>query len=156
NRPLASGALGIPTAALLGLGCAALGMTAALATLPWSFCALLGVYMALTTAYSVRLKREPILDVFVLAGLYTLRILAGGAAISETITGWLMAFSLFFFISLALVKRYSELLRVLAEQGGELERRGYHVEDLGLIQTLGPASGCMAVLTFCLYVNAQD
>lgn len=160
NRPLASGALPIPTGVLLGFGCAACGMGTALAALPWSFCGLLAVYLVLTTAYSIRLKREPILDVFVLAGLYTLRILAGGAAIAEPITGWLLAFSLFFFVSLALVKRYSELLRVMTtrpkQEGGELDRRGYHVDDLGLIQTIGPASGYLAVLTFCLYVNAPD
>ena len=96
-----------------GLG---LGVTLAFLLGP-GFAGMLGVYLVLTTAYSLYLKRQPILDVFVLAGLYTQRILAGGVAIDITITGWLLAFSIFFFFSLAMVKRYAELLRMDRESG---------------------------------------
>ncbi len=156
RRPLASGTVSIPmgmallTALLLG----GLGLT--LFVHPPIFTGILLLYLIVTTAYSFYLKRQPMVDVFVLAGLYAVRILAGGIAADVPVTGWLIAFSLFFFISLALVKRYAELARLALENGARLEHRGYHIEDLGLIQSIGPASGYMAVLTLCLYINAPD
>jgi len=156
RRPLASGALSIPTGlVLLGL---LLGgsFTLSLAALPLLFTGSMVLYLILTTWYSLHLKREPIVDVFVLAGLYTLRIVAGGLAATVPVSGWLLAFAIFFFISLALAKRYAELARAAEENSEGLQRRGYLVEDLGLIRSLGPASGYMAILTMCLYINAPE
>jgi 4-hydroxybenzoate polyprenyltransferase/phosphoserine phosphatase len=147
-RPLASGRIPIPvglTTSLLLLGASiALG-----ALLRSQFLGLLLLYLASSTCYTFLLKRKLLVDVLCLAGLYTLRILAGGAAIGVEITVWLMAFSIFLFLSLAFVKRYSEL----AETGGDRSNRGYRSEDLDLIRVVGPACGCVAALVLCLYLN---
>lgn len=156
RRPLASGAVSISRGLMLLAGLLAVSAAITLSWHSWGFIGWLGVYLMLTTAYSFHLKREPLLDVFVLAGLYTLRIVAGGAAAEVAVTGWLLAFSVFFFLSLALVKRYAELARAEGERKTGLDHRGYRVEDLALIQSVGPASGYMAVLTLCLYINHQD
>lgn len=119
------------------------------------FSVILAGYYIFTLVYSLRLKRVLMLDTIVLAGLYTLRIIAGAAAVSIMPSFWLLAFSMFLFLSLALVKRYSELWS-LREQG-ELSAsgRGYHVDDLGLLQNLGGAAGYLAVLVLALYVNSE-
>jgi len=156
RRPLASGALSIQIGLCLFVFLLAIGFGMSFLWLPLKFTGLLGIYLVLTTAYSVHLKREPIVDIFVLAALYTLRIVGGGLATVVPVSGWLMMFSIFFFLSLALAKRYAELSRAAAEHTDRLPRRGYLVEDLGLIMSIGPASGFMAVLTLCLYINAQD
>jgi len=108
RRPFASGQVPIPTgvAAGLGLFAGAFGLSL---LLPIEFTAILGLYLVLTTAYSFALKRMLLIDVLTLAGLYALRILAGAAAADTVGSFWLLAFSLFFFFSLALVKRYVEL-----------------------------------------------
>lgn len=156
RRPLASGAVSIPLGFTLFLGLMFTGLGMSLLIHPPAFISILLFYLIVTTAYSFYLKRQPLVDVFVLAGLYTVRILAGGIAAEVPVTGWLIAFALFFFISLALVKRYTELARAALENCEKLDHRGYHIEDLGLIQSIGPASGYMAVLTMCLYINARD
>lgn len=98
---------------------------------------MLATYYLFTLAYSLRLKRTLMLDVVVLAGLYTLRIIAGAAAANIEPSFWLLAFSMFLFLSLALVKRYAELW-TLREQGDlNASGRGYHVDDLALLQNLG-------------------
>src|SRR5258708_38907565 len=78
--------------------------------LPWQYAVWLAIYVVMTTLYSVWLKRKLIVDVIVLAGLYTLRIIAGAAAVDVPLTMWMLAFSMFFFLSLAFAKRYSELI----------------------------------------------
>lgn len=123
--------------------------------LPWRFTALLGLYFVLTTTYSLWLKSRLLVDVMVLAGLYTLRIIAGAQAVDVPLTMWLLAFSMFVFLSLAFVKRYSELIE--AEHSGEEEARGrnYRVSDLRIIEAVGPASGYLAVVVFCNYLNSD-
>ncbi|HOB61991.1 MAG TPA: UbiA family prenyltransferase [Candidatus Competibacteraceae bacterium] len=155
SRPFAAGQLpiahGIAAVPLL------LGMAFGLSLWVDSpyFSVILAGYYVFTLAYSLRLKRVLMLDTIVLAGLYTLRIMAGAAAVSILPSFWLLAFSMFLFLSLALVKRYSELWS-LREQG-ELRAsgRGYHVDDLNLLQNLGGAAGYLAVLVLALYVNSE-
>ncbi len=156
RRPLASGAVSIPHAIILFFGLIITGIGFTLIFHPLEFTAMILVYLLVTSAYSFYLKRQPIVDVFVLAGLYTLRILSGGVAAGIAVTPWLIAFSMFFFISLALVKRYSELARAEEENSTKLSHRGYQIEDMALILAVGPASGFMAVITMCLYMNAKD
>ncbi|MCA9114282.1 MAG: UbiA family prenyltransferase [Planctomycetaceae bacterium] len=155
RRPFAAGTL--PLTAGPPLIAALLG-TAVLVTwlaLPPAFAAWMGIYLVTTTAYSLWLKRKLIVDVFVLAGLYTLRIIAGGAATGVPVSEWLMAFSMFLFTSLAFVKRYAELSR-LDDEGAEGTRdRSYLVTDLGIIESIGPASGYLAVLVLALYINSD-
>ena len=155
-RPFASGELsiktGFMTAFCLGISVFAISLF----LLPVAFAIMLGIYGLLTTAYSFCIKKVPVLDVLILAGLYTQRILAGGVAVEVPISAWLLGFSIFFFLSLAFVKRYTELRLLLLNNKKEAEGRGYIVEDAGIIQTLGPASGYLSVLVLALYINSKE
>lgn len=155
SRPFASGAAPIP------VGVAMIGLLAALAAvaaipLPPRFAMLLAAYLAMTTLYSAFLKRKLMVDVLCLAGLYTLRIVAGGVAAGVAISPWLMAFSMFLFLSLAFAKRYTELTAA-GEGVWQLPGRGYRgATDLDVIRSLGATSGYLCVLVFCLYLNSPD
>jgi 4-hydroxybenzoate polyprenyltransferase len=155
RRPLASGDL--PLSAGLALIPALFGMAAAAAVmLPLSFIGVLAVYVLLTTSYSWKLKRVVLLDVFVLAGLYTIRLVAGHEAMKIEYSFWLLAFSMFIFLSLALLKRYTELkaMRQLNKQGAA--GRGYMADDLELVAMLGIGSGFLAVMVMALYVQSPE
>ncbi|WP_063571880.1 MULTISPECIES: UbiA family prenyltransferase [Luteibacter] len=153
HRPFASGTLPL----LAGPVVAAITLMAGLA-LAWlvspTFMAVMVGYYVLTTAYSIRLKRVMMLDVVVLATLYTTRIIAGAAAIQSKPSFWLLAFSMFIFLSLAMVKRYTELLTMQRIGKVKANGRGYDVEDIPLIQSLGGSSGYLAVLVLALYVDS--
>jgi 4-hydroxybenzoate polyprenyltransferase/phosphoserine phosphatase len=153
-RPWACGELSIPTGVALVLVLSAAGLTIGIAFLPLPFFLLLLAYTALTLAYSFDLKRRLIVDTIVLAGLYTLRILAGAAAISVGTTPWLLMFSFFFFLCLALLKRYIEMAGTTAQ--GKVPGRGYMAADIDVILAIGPASGLMSVLVMALYINSPD
>jgi len=152
-RPFASGAVPIAHGSILAL---VLLITCVLVTvlLDWKFFLTLAVYYVITFAYSLYLKRKIIIDICVLAGLYTIRIIAGSAATGIELSVWLLAFSIFFFFSLAAVKRQAELVDML-EQGKLMAKgRGYHVGDLPIISMLGLAAGYVSVLVMALYVNS--
>ncbi len=153
GRPLAAGEMTRGGALGLAAVLAALSAAAALA-LPWRFGLALLAYFLLALSYSLVLKRLALVDVVVLAVLYTLRIVAGGAAGPLDVSFWLLALSLFLFFSLALVKRYTELLGLGGHEGAEPRGRGYRAGDLGLLQALGASSGCLAVLVVAFYVNS--
>lgn len=130
--------------------------TGALILLPWQFSAVLIVYYALTLAYSLDLKRRMSMDVIALASLYTLRIIAGAAAFQLQPTFWMLAFSMFMFLSLALVKRYAELRDARVKGQKEKTRgRGYYPDDLEMISSLGASSGYLAVMVLALYIHDQ-
>jgi 4-hydroxybenzoate polyprenyltransferase len=154
-RPFAAGALWVGYGWALAGVLLILGFGISTPLLPGAFTALLGGYVVATLAYSWWLKQKLLVDVFVLAGLYTLRVLAGGAAISIVVTPWLLAFCIFFFLSLAFAKRYAELRRIQESAGTHARGRGYQVEDLGVIEIVGPTSGYMAVMVLALYVNSD-
>jgi 4-hydroxybenzoate polyprenyltransferase len=119
------------------------------------FLALLGLYLVLTTAYSVYLKRVAVLDVILLAGLYTLRVLAGVAASNVRFSTWLLAFSMFLFLSLAFLKRYAELRELPAAADG-LARRGYIRGDREWLGSMGGSSGYLSVLVLALYISSEQ
>ena len=155
HRPIASGALSrtwVPAVSMV------LIFTAAI--LAWqvniAFGAVLVVYLIATSLYTLWLKRVVIVDVLVLAGLYVLRVIAGGVASEIVISKWLMTFCFFFFLSLAFAKRYAELARHADEESPANPSRAYWVSDLDLIQTLGPNSGYLAVLVLTLYINSDE
>lgn len=153
-RPFAAGRLpiqsGLVAFPLLLIAAFALGAW----LLPISFLLGLGCYYALTLAYSLWLKRRMVVDVITLAALYTLRIIVGAVALAIPLSFWLLAFSMFLFLSLALVKRYAELFHVRAQSANDKARgRGYFAADLPMIASLGAASGYMAVMVLALYVN---
>lgn len=124
--------------------------------LPVEFLAVLVFYYILTLAYSFRLKKVTLLDVLVLASLYTIRIIAGAAAITNFPSFWLMAFSVFLFLSLALVKRYSELLTLQEAEEEKDSGRGYRIIDLETLAHFGAASGYLAVLVLAFYINSEQ
>jgi 4-hydroxybenzoate polyprenyltransferase/phosphoserine phosphatase len=154
RRPFAAGAVGIASGTLLALGLACSSLAIAAATLPWNFVALLVAYLAVTSLYSCWLKRLVVVDVMALAGLYSLRVAAGALATHSVLSEWILGLSMFLFMSLAFAKRYSELARLEDEHGDDSAGRGYRVEDLGIIESLGPASGYLSVLVLALYINS--
>lgn len=156
-RPFAAGTLPIGAGLVAFPLLLALSFTIALSTLPPLFSAVLASYYTLTLTYSMVLKRIMALDVIALAMLYTLRIFAGVAALSLTLTFWLLAFAMFLFLSLALAKRYAEVRDAL-ERGrpGKTRGRDYDTTDLEMISSLGAASGYLAVLVLALYIREQS
>jgi 4-hydroxybenzoate polyprenyltransferase len=155
GRPFASGALSLRHGvALFGVLVTA-GFAIASGATPARFTGILAVYLVVTTLYSVYFKRLLLVDVIVLAGLYTLRVIGGASAASISLTPWLLAFSLFIFLSLAFVKRYSELDLHASRSENEVHGRAYRVEDLDLVLVLGSASGYLSVLVLCLYINSE-
>ncbi len=146
DLPLSYGLAMIPV--LVGLGCL-IGMLVS-----WLFLCVSLIYLALSVTYSLYVKTVVLLDVIVLAGLYTMRILAGSAAIAIWPSHWLLAFSTFVFFSLALVKRYSELVVMRTVSGDGVKARGYELSDGELLAAMGIASGYLAVLILALYINS--
>lgn len=151
NRPFASGALPVAFGPPLFVVLVCMGFGLSAFFLPVRFSLMLVLYFAGSLGYSLYLKRVLIVDVIVLAALYTHRILAGGIATNIPISSWLMGFSLFFFLSLAFAKRYVEL--ALHQGEGKIKNRDYYKVDLQMIGAMGPASGFLAALVFSLYVE---
>ena len=150
-RPFASGALPVLFGPPLFVVLMALSFGVSLALLPGGFTLMLGVYFVGTLSYSLVLKRKLLLDVLVLAGLYTHRILSGGIATSVPISAWLLGVSLFLFVSLAFAKRYVELSLLTGE--GKIKNRNYMKADLQMVASMGAASGYISALVFSLYVE---
>ena len=156
HRPLAARAMGTKTAwALIPLLLGS-GLVIAIVLLPPSFLVALILYIALTTAYSFGLKQLLIVDVLMLASLYALRVLSGGYATGIVVSPWLLGFSMFLFLSLAFVKRYTELSGSDGENRIGPTRRGYTTQDMELLKVVGPASGYLAVLVMALYINSKE
>jgi 4-hydroxybenzoate polyprenyltransferase/phosphoserine phosphatase len=170
RRPFASGDLsalsGIIVVALFLLASVALALlvppvVAALSpqfalTKPLHFLLWLGIYLVTTLAYSLRLKRMVLVDVIVLSGLYTIRIVAGTAATGIPPSVWLGGFSIFFFLSLAFVKRFAELENLRERGGVSAGGRGYHVSDIEQLRSFGSASGYASVVVLTLYISNLD
>jgi 4-hydroxybenzoate polyprenyltransferase/phosphoserine phosphatase len=155
QRPLASGTVPIQGGlflfpVLLGFGFA-VGVL-----LTWQFVMVLGIYLALTIGYSWQLKQIAVLDVLCLAGLYTVRLAGGHEATQIAYSFWLLVFSMFIFLSLALLKRYVELATARQLKRIEIKGRGYAAEDAAVVAMLGIGNGLMAVLVLALYVNSQE
>ncbi|HVO84811.1 MAG TPA: UbiA family prenyltransferase [Syntrophobacteria bacterium] len=151
RRPFASGEISLLSG--LFLIPALLAMSALLGLLlPPLFLAMLGIYYGVSLAYSLALKRHALFDVIVLAGLYALRVAAGSAAVQIWPSPWLLAFSIFLFLSLALVKRYAELVAIAGTAGESATARGYQPGDGELLAAMGTASGYVAVLVLAIYI----
>jgi 4-hydroxybenzoate polyprenyltransferase len=154
NREFASGRvsswMGVVAAPTLLLASLWLARQVGGAFFPW-----LLLYFAVTCAYSLGLKRAALIDCLTLAILYTLRVVAGAAALDMPLSFWLLAFSVFLFLSLAFIKRYSELVEHSARNGEKLPGRGYYATDAGLVQTMGVTSGYATVVVLALYLNSE-
>ncbi len=155
QRPFASGQLSIP----FGLGSVVVLLVVSAVTaafLPPLFWLVLAGYLVATTAYSLSIKRMLLIDVFTLAGLYTMRIIAGAVATGTDVSFWLLAFSLFFFLSLALVKRFVELDTSAIGKGSRIAGRGYRPEDIEIVATAGVASAFASALVLALYIDSMS
>lgn len=152
-RPLASGKIGLTRAAAVAVVLICGSVAVAALTLPPLFVAALVLYTATTLWYSFLLKRIAMVDVLSLAGLYTVRVLAGSAAAMVIPSFWLLVFAMFLFLSLAMAKRYAELRSLLDAGQDRASGRGYSVTDLPLLHSFGIAAGYVCVLVFALYVN---
>jgi 4-hydroxybenzoate polyprenyltransferase len=155
KRPFAAGDLSLATGfvLVLSLFCGAALISA---FLPEKFLLALTAYYVLTVAYSFMLKRMLLIDAVALAGLYTLRIIAGAGAAMVPLSFWMLLFAVFLFLSLAFVKRYAELDALRRQQRLHAVGRGYHVADLSVLQGFGTAAGYLSVLVLALYINSVD
>jgi 4-hydroxybenzoate polyprenyltransferase len=153
HRPIASGRLPRYWAIVL-VPVLMVETVATVVPLGLSITAVLGVYFALMIAYTLRLKRIVLLDALVLAGGYAFRLVAGGLAVNVRPSPQLLAFSIFLFFSLALVKRYAELALLRCRDGSATHARGYLLEDQAFIVTLGTSSGILSVLVLALYMSS--
>lgn len=155
-RPFAAGDLPV-TAGLLISGLFLAGsLSIAAAALPGSFLIWVLLYLITTLSYSLYLKRVVLVDVILLSGLYTLRLLAGAAATHVPISPWLAAFSLFLFLSLAMVKRFSELQNIRARGQTLANGRGYLLGDIEQLRSFGTASAYASVVVFSFYIGAHE
>lgn len=145
--PIVQGALSIPLLLLVSLGLAA--------ATSWSFLGVLLAYFALTNAYTFSLKTKMLIDVVTLAMLYTSRVIGGAAAIDVGVSEWLLAFSMFFFMSLALIKRYIELAVRIDASLPDPSNRNYKLSDADIVASLAGASGLNAVTVFALYISSD-
>ena len=151
-RPFAAGDIPIAHGTWMagGLLVAGAGLSILLGPL---FALTMAVYYLATLAYSINLKRRAVVDICVLAGLYTMRIVAGGAATGITLSVWLLAFSIFFFFSLAAIKRQAELVDMASRGKLDVSGRGYSVDDLQIIPMMALGAGYVSILIMALYVN---
>ena len=154
-RPFASAKLsvlhGVIAAPLLIAASFLLGAVVGL-----DFLIVLLVYLLMSVTYSFNLKRLVLVDCLTLATLYTMRIIAGAATVSVSLSFWLLAFSIFIFLSLAFVKRYAELLVQSSEGKNSAHGRGYLVTDAPLLQALGVSSGYISTLVIALYLRSEN
>ena len=155
RRAFAAGDLPVQTGLAISAMLAASSLLVA-AFLPGRFLLFLLLYLVTTLAYSLRLKRMVLVDVVVLSGLYTIRMVAGAAATYTNISPWLAAFSIFFFLSLAMVKRFSELQGLKQRGAHPTNARGYLLSDIEQIRSFGSASSYASIVIFALYINGKD
>ena len=123
---------------------------------PHRFLIWLAIYGVTTSAYSFALKRMVLVDVIVLSGLYTIRIIAGAAATGIPISPWLAAFSIFFFLSLAFVKRFAELESLRLRGAAPANGRGYIITDIEQLRSFGSASGYVSVFVLTQYISGLN
>jgi 4-hydroxybenzoate polyprenyltransferase len=154
NRPLASGDLSIAVAILMMTfgGLVAFGLAALIGT----GCFLtLAIYLVVSLAYSFRLKREPIVDVFVLASMFTMRLALGLVVANVVFSPWLFVFSMFIFLSLSAAKRQTEIIRMVSHGLTDVPGRGYRAGDAPLVLALGVGAMLATVLIMVIYL-VQD
>ncbi|MCS5637105.1 MAG: UbiA family prenyltransferase [Myxococcota bacterium] len=156
NRPIASGDLPVPHAFLLLAGVLIATILAVSAWAPPLVGLMLAIYVVATFSYSLYLKQVLLVDVILLAGLYTHRILTGGVAARVEVSPWLLAFSAFFFLSLAFVKRYLELRRGKDDGSPAPGRRAYAATDVDLVESMGLICGFISIVVLCLFISGSE
>ena len=152
NRPLASGDLPISIGIIAILAGLAGGFLIA-ASVGFTVMGAIAIYLALTLAYSIRLKRIVVQDAIALASLFTIRLAIGTVAVGAVPSPWLFVFSMFFFLSLAFAKRHTEIARLIEKGGDQVAGRGYYARDLPLVLSAGISTGVASVLIMVLYIS---
>ncbi len=155
GRPVADGTMRSGVALAVAAGLALVSLLLAL-RLPDEFLWAWAAYLVMTAAYSGGLKAVVVLDVVLLAAFYTVRVVAGAAAVDVPLSRWFLAFSVFVFLSLALLKRASESVRARSEGAEVLPGRGWRAEDLPVLLAFGAASAGAGALVYCLYITSED
>jgi len=155
ERPLAAGLITPGAAAVASVALAGVALVLAL-RLPPQFLQVWGAYLAITTAYSFGLKRVVVLDVMVLGALYTARVVAGAAAVDVPISRWFLAFAVFLFSSLAILKRMVEGLGLADREGERLGGRGWEVGDIPVLLGFGAACSVASALVYCLDITSEE
>lgn len=156
RRPFAAGDLPLDLGLSLIPGLLLASVVLSVLTLPPLFLAALATYAASSLFYNLFAKNRVIWDVMLLAGLYSLRVLGGATATAIVPSFWLLAFSMFLFLSLAMVKRYSEMDSMLKLGLGSAEGRGYLTADMPVLQSIGVSAGFLSVLVMALYINSPE
>jgi 4-hydroxybenzoate polyprenyltransferase/phosphoserine phosphatase len=151
-RPFARGAVSVQLGVIWALGLLVVGMALAVAV---HTVAVLLLYAALSIAYSIKLKEKPLVDVFALAGLYTIRLFGGGEATGYRISLWLLACSSFLFLSLALAKRTGEMIAIATRGEPAYTRRGYSEGDIPILQTFGCCATFASSIVLALFVRSE-
>ena len=155
KRPIASGELSIPYAIKIMIGLVILVCCIAF-FIPTNAVYILVFYYSITTSYSLKLKSVPILDIYILSVLYSVRVVMGQSMTNITISAWLIVFCMFFFLSLACLKRVSELYQVQKSNQSLAKRRGYEVGDLAVLAPTGICCALISVLVIGLYINSDQ
>ena len=156
HRPLAAGTFSVSNARILIPILWLLSLGIAWVTLSPMFTVVLLIYIGVSGLYSLVLKQLVLFDVILLTSMYCLRIIAGGIATGLFVSSWLLALSMFFFLSLAFLKRYAELRENAGNGGVALAGRGYLPEDAEILRTVGPVSGYLSVFLLALYINSDQ
>ncbi len=155
-RPLSSGAIPARDGVLVAIAMIAMSLVAGAVLLPPGCVAVLAAYLVITLLYSSYFKQLPMIDVTVLAGLFTLRVLAGGTLVNAALSPWLHTFSMLFFLGLATIKRYAELHRVGDTMVDGGTARGYGQQDKPILLATGVSTGLSAIVIFMIYlINEQ-
>ena len=155
TRPLAAGEIGVG-AAVVALTLLAIASLALAWTLPPRFLQVWVSYLVLTTLYSFGLKRLVVIDVMVLGALYTTRVVAGAAVVDVPLSRWFLAFTVFLFSSLAILKRLVELLGVASREQRDVGGRGWTVRDIPVLLGFGTACSVASALVYCLYITSDE
>ena len=155
DRPLASGQISVAAAAAAAAGLAAFALALTMA-LPPRFRLVWAAYLALSTAYSFGLKKVVVLDVMLLGALYTSRVVAGAAAVDVPLSRWFLPFTVFFFSSLAIVKRMVEAQGAAEREVDDLAGRGWSVQDIPVLLGFGAACSVASALVYCLYITSDE
>ena len=155
HRPIASGALSIKSAICVMIGLVLLVIGIGF-FMPKEAVWVLVIYYVLTTGYSLKFKSVPILDIYILSALYSVRVVLGQSMTGITLSAWLIVFCIFFFLSLACLKRVSELYQVKKSNQSLAKRRGYLVDDLNVLMPAGIGCALISVLVIGLYINSDQ
>jgi 4-hydroxybenzoate polyprenyltransferase/phosphoserine phosphatase len=152
KRPFASGDVSLQTGLAAGLALVASGVALAASA---GILAIVVLYAILSVSYSAKLKELPLVDVFMLGALYSIRLVGGGEATGHRVSLWLLAFSSFLFLSLALVKRVGELGAAALAGEGRVSRRGYQPTDIVILQMFGCSAAVAASLVLALFIQSE-